>query len=107
MKRAAALFAAVWLAFAPVPTAASDLARMAPIIDVQGLIEGDVTLAGGQISIEAEIAGGVSDERLAVLKSALFNARLDVVVVSVFLTLVALITLSCVCVLPLMSIRST
>jgi hypothetical protein len=57
MKRAAALFAAVWLAFAPVPTAASDLARMAPIIDVQGLIEGDVTLAGGQISIEAEIAG--------------------------------------------------
>jgi hypothetical protein len=33
---------------------------------------------------------------LAVLKSALFNARLDVVVVSVFLTLVALITLSCV-----------
>jgi hypothetical protein len=32
---------------------------------------------------------------MAALKSALFNARLDVVIVSVFLTLVALITLSC------------
>gem|GEM_PF-3829368 len=30
---------------------------MAPILDVQGLIEGDLTLAGGKISIEAEIAG--------------------------------------------------
>ncbi|MEY5012982.1 MAG: hypothetical protein RLY69_697, partial [Verrucomicrobiota bacterium] len=46
--------------------------------------------------IEAEIAaGGLSDQRMAALKSALFNARLDVVVVTVFLTLVALITISC------------
>jgi hypothetical protein len=30
---------------------------MAPMIDVRGLIEGDVTLAGGRIAIEAEIAG--------------------------------------------------
>ena len=39
------------------PGHASDLARMAPMIDVQGLIEGDVTLAGGRIAVEAEIAG--------------------------------------------------
>jgi carbon starvation protein CstA len=45
--------------------------------------------------IEAEIAGGVSDQRLALLKPALFNARLDVAIVAVFLVLVALITLSC------------
>ncbi|MFN7192217.1 MAG: hypothetical protein ACK5U4_12360, partial [Rhodospirillales bacterium] len=54
---AAAVFAAAWLAFAPAPAAASDLSRMAPMIDVQGLIEGDVTLAGGRIAVEAEIAG--------------------------------------------------
>jgi carbon starvation protein len=46
--------------------------------------------------IEAEIAGGTSDQRLAVLKSALYNARLDVVVVAMLMALVALITLSCV-----------
>lgn len=57
MRRAAAVFAAAWLAFAPMPAAASDLARMAPMIDVQGLIDGDVTLAGGRIAVEAEIAG--------------------------------------------------
>lgn len=55
MRSAAAFFAAVWLGLAP--AAASDLARMAPIVDVQGLIDGDLTLAGGKISIEAEIAG--------------------------------------------------
>ncbi len=57
MRRAAAVFAAAWLSFAAVPAAASDLARMAPMIDVQGLIDGDVTLAGGRIAVEAEIAG--------------------------------------------------
>ncbi|MCA3260573.1 MAG: hypothetical protein ING44_01420 [Telmatospirillum sp.] len=54
---AAALFAAVWLALCAAPAAASDLSRMAPMIDVQGLIDGDVTLAGGRIAVEAEIAG--------------------------------------------------
>jgi hypothetical protein len=56
-RAAAAVFAAAWLAFAPAPAVASDLARMAPMIDVQGLIDGDVTLAGGRIAVEAEIAG--------------------------------------------------
>jgi hypothetical protein len=56
MKSAAAVFAAAWLGFAPA-AAASDLARMAPTLDVQGIVEGDVTLAGGRISVEAEIAG--------------------------------------------------
>jgi hypothetical protein len=56
-RAAAAVFAAAWLAFAPAPAAASDLSRMAPMIDVQGLIDGDVTLAGGRIAAEAEIAG--------------------------------------------------
>ena len=56
-RAAAAVFAAAWLAFAPAPAAASDLSRMAPMIDVQGLIDGDVTLAGGRIAVEAEIAG--------------------------------------------------
>jgi hypothetical protein len=37
--------------------AAGDVSRMAPVIDVQGLIEGDVTLAGGTVTVEAEIAG--------------------------------------------------
>jgi hypothetical protein len=56
-RAAAAVFAAAWLAFGAVPAAASDLSRMAPMIDVQGIVEGDVTLAGGRIAVEAEIAG--------------------------------------------------
>lgn len=36
---------------------ADDIARVAPFLDVQGLVEGDVTLAGGRIAVEAEITG--------------------------------------------------
>lgn len=39
------------------PAAAQDIARMAPFLDVQGIVEGDVTLAGGRVKVEAEIAG--------------------------------------------------
>ncbi|MBL8806481.1 MAG: hypothetical protein JNN22_06515 [Rhodospirillales bacterium] len=39
------------------PARADDISRMAPFLDVQGIVEGDVTLAGGRISVEAEISG--------------------------------------------------
>ncbi|MBC8128374.1 MAG: carbon starvation protein A [Gloeobacteraceae cyanobacterium ES-bin-144] len=45
---------------------------------------------------EAELAAGVTGDRLKVVETALFNARLDVAVVVVFLFFVAVITLGCV-----------
>jgi len=36
---------------------AADISRMGPVLDVQGIVEGDVMLAGGRIGVEAEIAG--------------------------------------------------
>jgi hypothetical protein len=36
---------------------AADISRMAPVLDVQGIVEGDVTLAAGRIGVEAEITG--------------------------------------------------
>lgn len=39
------------------PASAADVSRMAPFLDVQGIVEGDVTLAGARITVEAEIAG--------------------------------------------------
>lgn len=53
----ARLLAAVFLIFAAASARADDVARVAPFLDVQGIVEGDVTLAGGRISVEAEIAG--------------------------------------------------
>jgi hypothetical protein len=45
------------LAVATAPARADDVSRMAPYLDVQGIVEGDVMLAGGRISVEAEISG--------------------------------------------------
>ncbi len=45
--------------------------------------------------LEARLAAGVPAEQLKSVETALFNARLDIVVVAVFLTFVAVITLGC------------
>ena len=45
----------LWLVCAP--AFADGITRVAPAIDVQGIVEGDVALAGGTIAVEAEIAG--------------------------------------------------
>lgn len=55
MTRIRTVFAA-FLLFAA-PASAADISRMAPFLDVQGIVEGDVTLAGGRINVEAEISG--------------------------------------------------
>ncbi|MBN9499092.1 MAG: hypothetical protein J0H39_20255 [Alphaproteobacteria bacterium] len=43
--------------FAAFPAFADGITRMGPTIDVQGIVEGDVALAGGTLYVEAEIAG--------------------------------------------------
>lgn len=53
MKVAIALL--LWLFCAP--AFAEGITRAAPSIDVQGIVEGDVALAGGSLYVEAEIAG--------------------------------------------------
>jgi len=45
----------LWLFCAP--AFAEGITRAAPSIDVQGIVEGDVALAGGSLYVEAEIAG--------------------------------------------------
>lgn len=45
--------------------------------------------------LEAQLAAGVPAEKLKALEVSLFNARLDIVVVAVFLSFVAVITLGC------------
>ncbi len=45
--------------------------------------------------LEARLAAGVPTEQLKSVETALFNARLDIIVVTVFLTFVAVITLGC------------
>jgi carbon starvation protein len=45
--------------------------------------------------LEAQLAAGVPAEKLKSVETALFNARLDIVVVSVFLTFVSVIILGC------------
>ena len=45
--------------------------------------------------LEAQLAAGVPAEKLKSVETALFNARLDIVVVSVFLTFVTAIILGC------------
>ncbi|MEI6176742.1 MAG: carbon starvation CstA family protein [Verrucomicrobiota bacterium] len=45
--------------------------------------------------LEARLAAGVPTEQLKAVETALFNARLDIIVVTVFLTFVAVITLGC------------
>jgi hypothetical protein len=45
----------LWLMCAP--AFAEGITRVAPALDVQGIVEGDVALAGGTIAVEAEIAG--------------------------------------------------
>ena len=46
--------------------------------------------------LEAQLAGGVPAEKLKAVETALFNTRLDIVVVTVFLVFVAVIILGCV-----------
>ena len=46
--------------------------------------------------LEAQLAAGVPEAKLKAVETALFNARLDIAVVTVFLTFVALIILGCV-----------
>ncbi len=45
--------------------------------------------------LEGQLAAGVSAEKLKSVETALFNARLDIVVVAVFLGFVAVITVGC------------
>lgn len=45
--------------------------------------------------LEAQLAAGVPAEKLKAVETALFNARLDIVVVTVFLTFVTVIILGC------------
>ena len=45
--------------------------------------------------LEAQLAAGVPADKLKAVETALFNARLDIVVVTVLLAFVAIITLGC------------
>jgi carbon starvation protein len=45
--------------------------------------------------LEAQLAAGVPADQLKAMETALFNARLDIVVVAVLLGFVAVITLGC------------
>jgi carbon starvation protein len=45
--------------------------------------------------LEGQLAAGVSADKLKSVETALFNARLDLVVVAVFLSFVAVITMGC------------
>lgn len=47
----------IFLLFACGSAFAEGITRAAPSIDVQGIVEGDVALAGGSLYVEAEIAG--------------------------------------------------